>query len=117
MNLQNNTLISFNDAHLKASELRKNGESIVFTNGCFDLLHKGHVDLLNKASSYGDILIVGINSDRSVKSIKGEKRPIEKEIIRANKLLKLACVDYVIIFKSKTPENLIKVKLSPFIKK
>ena len=93
---------------------KKDNKKVVFTNGCFDLMHKGHKDLLNKASSYGDILIVGINSDRSVKSIKGKDRPIENEVTRADKLSKLGCVDHVIIFDSKTPEKIIKI-ISPDI--
>ena len=106
------SLLTQNNLRKKIRLFKNENKQIVFTNGCFDLLHKGHEDLLNKASSYGDILIVGINSDRSVKSIKGKDRPIENEITRVDKLLKLACVDYVIIFKSKTPENIIKI-ISP----
>ena len=78
----------------------------------FDLLHKGHIDLLNKASSYGDILIVGLNSDNSVKTLKGQDRPIENEIIRSKKLLEISNVDFVIIFNSETPKNLI-IKIMP----
>ena len=106
------SLLSPDSLRKKSRFFKKDNKLIVFTNGCFDLLHKGHEDLLNKASSYGDILIVGMNSDSSVKSIKGENRPIEKEITRVDKLLKLDCVDYVIIFDSKTPENIIKI-ISP----
>ncbi len=89
-------------------EWRKKNTNIVFTNGCFDLLHKGHLDLLNKASTYGDILIVGLNSDSSVRKIKGKERPIENEKIRSENLLKLKYVNYVIIFDSETPQELIK---------
>ena len=106
------SLLSPDNLRKKCRFFKKDNKLIVFTNGCFDLLHKGHKDLLNKASTYGDILIVGINSDSSVKSIKGENRPIEEEITRVDKLLKLDCVDYVIIFDSKTPENIIKI-ISP----
>ena len=106
------SLLSPDSLRKKSRFFKKDNKLIVFTNGCFDLLHRGHEDLLNKASSYGDILIVGMNSDSSVKSIKGENRPIEKEITRVDKLLKLDCVDYVIIFDSKTPENIIKI-ISP----
>ena len=83
-------------------------KTIVFTNGCFDLLHKGHTDLLLKASKYGDKLIVGINSDKSVKKIKGEKRPIENQNNRKKKLLELEFVDDVHIFEESTPLKLIK---------
>ena len=89
-------------------EWRKKNINIVFTNGCFDLLHKGHLDLLSKASTYGDILIVGLNSDSSVRKIKGKERPIENEKIRSKNLLKLNYVNYVIIFDSETPQDLIK---------
>jgi len=87
---------------------RRNTKNIVFTNGCFDLLHKGHKELLKKAKSLGDILIVGLNSDYSVRKIKGEKRPIETETIRAKKLIKLEYVDAVCIFREETPIKLIK---------
>ena len=75
------------DSQIK--QLKEMGKKIVFTNGCFDLLHKGHIDLLNKASTYGDILIVGLNSDISVKILKGQDRPIENEKIRSKKLLEI----------------------------
>jgi rfaE bifunctional protein nucleotidyltransferase chain/domain len=86
---------------------KKNGLSIVFTNGCFDLLHAGHLDLLKKASEFGDKLIVGINSDASVKKLKGSGRPIDSESIRANKLLDKDFVDDVVIFNELTPKKLI----------
>tara|TARA_B100001996_G_C18468520_1_gene519002 strand:- start:136 stop:609 length:474 start_codon:yes stop_codon:yes gene_type:complete len=83
-------------------------KDIVFTNGCFDLLHKGHIELLKKAKYYGQILIVGLNSDSSVKFLKGDKRPIENQKIRAKNLLKLDFVNAVCIFEEKTPIKLIK---------
>ena len=83
-------------------------KTIVFTNGCFDLLHKGHVDLLIRASELGDKLIVGINSDESVKKIKGDNRPIEDQKTRKNNLLKLNYVDDVYIFEETTPLKIIK---------
>jgi rfaE bifunctional protein nucleotidyltransferase chain/domain len=86
---------------------KKNGLSIVFTNGCFDLLHAGHLDLLKKSSEFGDKLIVGINSDASVKKLKGSGRPIDSESIRANKLLDKDFVDDVVIFNELTPKKLI----------
>lgn len=86
---------------------KKNGLSIVFTNGCFDLLHAGHLDLLKKASEFGDKLIVGINSDASVKKLKGSGRPIDSESIRANKLLDKDFVDDIVIFNELTPKKLI----------
>ena len=96
----------------QVKQLKEMGKKIVFTNGCFDLLHKGHINLLNKASTYGDILIVGLNSDNSVKTLKGQDRPIENEIIRSKKLLEISIVDFVIIFNSETPEDLI-IKIMP----
>jgi rfaE bifunctional protein nucleotidyltransferase chain/domain len=82
-------------------------ETIVFTNGCFDILHPGHVDYLYRTATYGDILVVGINSDNSVQKIKGIERPVNNEKSRAFVLAGLGCVDYVIIFDEPTPYNLI----------
>ena len=105
-------IIENSDLHNQIKQLKERKNSIVFTNGCFDLLHKGHIDLLNKASTYGDILIVGLNSDNSVKTLKGKYRPIENEIIRSKKLLEISNVDFVIIFNSETPKDLI-IKIMP----
>ena len=87
---------------------RKKGKKIVFTNGCFDILHYGHIKLLEAAKSKGDILIVGLNSDKSVKRLKGEGRPIQGERARAKILASLRAVDYVVIFNESTPLRLIK---------
>ena len=89
-------------------------KKIIFSNGCFDLLHKGHIDLLAKARSLGDVLIVGLNSDVSVKALKGDKRPIQNQKVRFNNLLKLNSVDLIIIFEEETPLKLIK-KIQPNI--
>ena len=94
--------------------MEKNSKKIIFSNGCFDLLHKGHIDLLAKARSLGDVLIVGLNSDLSVKALKGDKRPIQNQKVRFNNLLKLNSVDLVIIFEEETPLKLIK-KIQPNI--
>jgi len=91
-----------------------NDEIIVFTNGCFDLLHDGHMYLLNECSELGDKLVVGINSDESVKRLKGDSRPIQSENERKNNLLALDIVDEVIIFEDDTPYNTIK-ELNPDI--
>ena len=96
------------------SVLRNRGKKIVFTNGCFDILHAGHVDYLSKARRLGDILIVGLNSDSSVKKIKGKSRPVNKESDRAKVLSSLYFVDYITLFNETTPENLIK-KVKPDI--
>jgi D-glycero-beta-D-manno-heptose 1-phosphate adenylyltransferase len=87
--------------------LKKGDKKLVFTNGCFDILHSGHVDYLNKAKQLGDYLLVGLNSDISVKNIKGKNRPIIKETERATLLDNLKCVDYVTFFNENTPEQLI----------
>ena len=84
------------------------GKKIVFTNGCFDLLHLGHIDYLAKASDLGDILIVGLNTDNSVRTLKGKDRPINDEHSRATLMAALSFVDAVILFDERTPYNLIK---------
>ncbi len=90
------------------SRLRRQGKTIAFTNGCFDILHYGHVSYLESAKKHNRVLIVGLNSDSSVKKIKGSKRPIIKQKERAVLLAALACVDFVVIFKEETPLNLIR---------
>lgn len=84
------------------------GMKIVFTNGCFDLIHRGHIEYLAQASVLGDILVVGLNTDRSVKKLKGDNRPIQDEYSRALILASLSFVDYVILFDEETPEKLIE---------
>lgn len=93
---------------------KHNDKKIVFTNGCFDILHRGHVEYLQKAKELGDLLVIGLNSDSSVKRLKGESRPINNEKDRAIILSALECVDYIIIFYEDTPFELIK-KLRPDI--
>ena len=94
--------------HNKLEKWKNLKKTIVFTNGCFDLLHKGHIDLLTRASEFGDKLIVGINSDESVKKIKGENRPMEDQKTRKKNLLNLKYVDDVYVFEETTPLNIIK---------
>jgi D-beta-D-heptose 7-phosphate kinase/D-beta-D-heptose 1-phosphate adenosyltransferase len=89
------------------NRFRKLGKKVVFTNGCFDLLHVGHVRYLNEARRLGDALIVGINSDRSVREIKGESRPIVSEAERAEVIAALESVDYVLVFDDPTPKQVI----------
>lgn len=91
------------------AKLRKEKKKIVFTNGVFDIIHRGHVDYLHKARSFGDILIVGLNTDSSVKKIKGSKRPVQKQNDRAAILSSLKPVDYVVFFSETTPEKLIEL--------
>jgi D-beta-D-heptose 7-phosphate kinase/D-beta-D-heptose 1-phosphate adenosyltransferase len=86
---------------------RNNGEKIVFTNGCFDIIHHGHVDSLMKSSEYGNRLIVGLNSDESVRQLKGKGRPVLNVEARANMLAAFVFVDAVIIFGEETPAELI----------
>jgi D-beta-D-heptose 7-phosphate kinase/D-beta-D-heptose 1-phosphate adenosyltransferase len=87
--------------------LKRQGKKVVFTNGCFDILHVGHVRYLSKARETGDLLIVGLNTDRSVRTIKGEQRPIVSERERAEVLAALAIVDYVVLFDEPDPLRLI----------
>ena len=89
------------------TSLKAKGKRIVFTNGCFDILHVGHVRYLNEAKALGDILILGLNSDSSVKSLKGSNRPINNESDRAEVLSALKAIDYVVIFDEKTAENIV----------
>lgn len=96
------------------NDLKKQNKKIVFTNGCFDILHIGHVRYLQSAKKLGDILVVGLNSDKSVKKLKGEKRPVFPQDVRAEILSSLWFVDYVIIFDEDTPEKLI-LELKPDI--
>jgi D-beta-D-heptose 7-phosphate kinase/D-beta-D-heptose 1-phosphate adenosyltransferase len=107
---------STSDEHIKtlgeiatlSEELKTRGKKIIFTNGCFDILHTGHVRYLETAKSYGDVLILGLNSDRSVTALKGEGRPINLQLDRAYILAALEAVDYVVVFDEDTPYNLIK---------
>lgn len=91
--------------------LREAGKKVVFTNGCFDLIHPGHVRYLQQARSLGDALIVALNSDRSVRELKGDKRPILNEAERSEVMAALACVDYVTVFDEPTPRELIAALL------
>ena len=101
------SLISFNDINQLLTTYRRENFKLVFTNGCFDLLHKGHLDLLSNAAGFGDKLFVGLNSDKSVKKLKGDSRPKQNERTRAQKLLELKYVNHVIIFEDLTPQKLI----------
>ena len=91
------------------SDLRKLGKKLVFTNGCFDLLHHGHKDLLSASSSFGDALIVGLNSDLSVRRLKGNDRPIQSEIERKTALVNTGFVNKVYIFQDESPIELIEL--------
>jgi D-beta-D-heptose 7-phosphate kinase/D-beta-D-heptose 1-phosphate adenosyltransferase len=90
------------------AEYKKAGRKVVFTNGCFDLLHVGHVSYLAEARELGDVLIVGLNSDASVRRLKGPTRPVIKQSDRATMLAALAAVDHVVIFDEPTPHGLLE---------
>lgn len=94
------------------NDCRKNGKKIVFTNGCFDILHRGHVEYLSKAAAFGDVMVVGLNTDASVKRLKGPSRPVNDEYARAFVLAGLEFVSAVVLFDEDTPYNLIK-KVQP----
>jgi rfaE bifunctional protein nucleotidyltransferase chain/domain len=101
----------------EAASLKRAGKRVVFTNGCFDLLHPGHIQLLERARSLGDALIVAINSDASVRGNKGPKRPIIPEAERAEILAALAAVDYVTIFDESTPQEIVAALLPDILVK
>lgn len=101
-----NKIITINQWKKTVGE--RNNLKVVFTNGCFDVLHRGHIEYLAKAKSMGDILVVGLNTDASVRRLKGESRPINDEHARALLLAALEMVDYVILFSDDTPYQLIK---------
>jgi len=90
------------------ASLRAGHKKIVFTNGCFDLLHLGHVQLFEKAKSLGDVLVVAVNSDSSLRRLKGPKRPLVRQADRCNVLAALESVDFVTVFGEDTPENIIR---------
>lgn len=92
----------------EVEQLRAEGQKVAFTNGCFDIIHAGHVRYLKKARSLADVLVVGMNSDKSIKSIKGPDRPIVPESERAEVLCALESVDYVVLFGDPTPIKLIE---------
>lgn len=104
-------VIQRNELRLDIQDLKKAQRKIVFTNGCFDLLHPGHIKLLEQAKSLGDVLIIGINSDASVRKNKGANRPVMPEGERAEILAGLAAVDYVVVFDEATPRELIAATL------
>lgn len=104
--------VSQKELKSKIEDIRSaNGKAkkVVFTNGCFDILHVGHVKYLQEAKAQGDILVVGLNSDASVRKLKGESRPIQNEADRGEVLSALACVDFVTVFTEDTPANLIEL--------
>lgn len=101
-------VVSWATLEKKLKRHRARREKIVFTNGCFDLIHVGHLKVLTSCKKLGDVLVLGLNSDKSVRSIKGPKRPIIEEKDRAQLLAGMEPVDYVVLFSEDTPERLIK---------
>jgi D-beta-D-heptose 7-phosphate kinase/D-beta-D-heptose 1-phosphate adenosyltransferase len=103
----NREILTLEEAILRFGREKRNGRRIVFTNGCFDLLHPGHIGSLEQARALGDALIVGLNSDASVRQLKGAGRPVLPEQERAEILVALECVDAVVIFDALTPREVI----------
>ena len=103
------THVSLEEIRELATQYRHQGKQIVFTNGCFDILHAGHVTYLARAKACGDILVLGLNSDCSVKAIKGDKRPVINEDQRACVMSALAVVDHVVLFDEPDPGRLIEI--------
>ena len=101
----------------RLTRMRAQGSRIVFTNGCFDLLHAGHVSYLEEARRCGDCLVIGLNSDRSVQALKGPSRPVNNELERARVLAALGCVDFVVLFDEDTPRRLITLLLPDILVK
>jgi len=101
-------VLSLNEAALFLEKQKKNGKKIVFTNGCFDIIHKGHIEYLQKAKALGDILVIGLNSDESVRRLKGPERPVMPEEDRAYILSHIVGVDVVCVFNEDTPHKIIK---------
>jgi rfaE bifunctional protein nucleotidyltransferase chain/domain len=110
-------VLSLHEAILRFGREKRNGRRVVFTNGCFDLLHPGHIETMEKARALGDALIVGVNSDRSVREMKGAGRPIVAEQERAEVLAALGCVDAVVVFDEPTPREIVSALLPDILVK
>ena len=110
----NGKIKNINEICMIITELKKKGKKIITTNGCFDILHIGHSNYLQEAKKLGDVLIVGVNTDSSVKENKGDKRPVNSENARAGLIASLGCVDYVFLFPEKDPRNFLQ-KIKPNI--
>ena len=104
-----NKLVALEQLTNIVNQARSNGKKIVWTNGCFDIIHAGHVDYLERSKAYGDFLVVGLNSDASVKKLKGDVRPIFSEMDRAKVLCSIVYVDYVILFSDRRPIKLLEL--------
>ena len=118
-NLKNikSKIYSLSDLKIQSDKWKENGEKIVFTNGCFDLVHRGHIEVLAHTADLGDRLIIGLNSDSSIKNLKGENRPIIDEISRAILLASLQFVDAIVFFSEETPHKLIETLVPDILAK
>ena len=105
----NNKIHTWESLKTQVEEWNIQGKIIVFSNGCFDLLHKGHIDYLNRAADLGDVLVMGLNTDASVSKLKGPHRPIQDEQSRLTIIAALQCVNAVVLFDEETPYELIKL--------
>jgi len=110
-------IFSLDELKTQVDSWKKSGEKIVFTNGCFDIVHRGHIEVLARTADFGDKLIIGLNSDNSIKKLKGENRPIVNEKSRALLLASLTFVDVVVLFSEETPINLISTLLPNILAK
>jgi len=112
-NLQNiiSKIFSLSDLKIQSDQWKQDGDKIVFTNGCFDLIHRGHVEVLANTADLGDRLIIGLNSDSSIQKLKGENRPIIDENSRAILLASLQFIDAIVLFSEDTPKQLIETIL------
>ena len=110
----NNKIVDLDTMVAIRQSLKVDGKKVVFTNGCFDILHLGHVEYLSKARDLGDVLVLGLNTDSSIKRIKGNDRPVQNDVTRSTIVASLQFVDYVVFFDDDTPLNII-AKLIPDI--
>jgi len=107
--LLNSKIHTWETLKFQVAEWQNQGKKIVFSNGCFDLVHKGHIDYLNRAADLGDVLVMGLNTDASVSKLKGPHRPIQDEQSRLTIIAALQCVNAVVLFDEETPYELIKL--------
>lgn len=107
--LINNKILTFNGIQHQVKRWKLLDKKVAFTNGCFDILHEGHIEMLSQSATMGDILVVGVNTDASVKKLKGENRPVNKETFRALMLASLTIIDAVVLFDEETPLDLIRI--------
>mgnify|MGYP006443595907 FL=1 len=117
LNKINSKIFSFDDLKNQVNAWKQAGEEVVFTNGCFDIIHRGHIEVLAQTADLGDRLIIGLNSDSSIQKLKGEDRPIVEEQSRAILLASLEFVDAVVIFSEDTPLKLISALLPDVLAK